>query len=138
MGIVVVKLRLQMEEPANVGRHNPHMHTLELQRIINYSVLVTIIIVEILIGNQVVFGATQQIFTSVGNIVTHCIPGRILLKYQCASCRHRRRHRRHRRHRRVHRRVHRRHRRTRRQVRGNQRVATFMDIRPIQKVLATK
>ena len=72
MDIVVVKLRLQMEEPANVGRHNPHTDTVELQGIIHIRVLVTIITVEILMGNQVVFGATQQILTCVGNIVTHC------------------------------------------------------------------
>ena len=72
MGIVVVKPRLQMEEPANVGRHNPHTDTVELQGIIQIRVLVTIIIAEILMGNQVVFGATQQILTSAGNIVTHC------------------------------------------------------------------
>ena len=68
MGIVVVKPRLQMEEPANVGRHNPHTDTVELQGIIHLRVLVTIIIAEILMGNQVVFGATQQILTSAGNI----------------------------------------------------------------------
>ena len=82
MGIVVVKLRLQMEEPANVGRHNPHTYTVELQGIIRIRVLVTIITVEILMGNQVVFGATQQILTGAGNIVTHCF--RILLEVRRA------------------------------------------------------
>ena len=59
MGIVVVKPRLQMEEPANVGRHNPHTDTVELHGSTHIRALVTIIIVEILVVLQVVFGATQ-------------------------------------------------------------------------------
>jgi hypothetical protein len=82
IGIVVVKPRLHLAEPANVGRPNPHTNTVELQGIIHMRVLVTTIIAEILMGNQVVFGATQQILTGAGNIVTHCF--RILLEVRRA------------------------------------------------------